>query len=79
MIHTIFFSSDFNVTEYVQTRTFDINDLEVELDPITIVDDIHPESDETFFISVMKGDQAEHLNIFPIIHPAVMTIIDNNG
>ena len=70
---------DFNVSEYVQERTFGISELEVELDPITIFDDNYPEPDETFFLSVMEGDGADALNIFPATDPAIMTIIDNDG
>ena len=80
IIYTLSFSwPDFNVSEYVQEHTFDINDLEVVLDPITIFNDSHPEADETFFLHVMEGDGAESLNIFPTTEPVIMTIIDNNG
>ena len=63
----------------MQERTFAISELEVELDPITIFDDNYPEPDETFFLSVMKGDGADALNIFPATDSAIMTIIDNDG
>ena len=79
LIYTMFLLPDFNVSEYVQEHTFGISELEVELDPITIFDDNYPEPDETFFLSVIEGDGADALNIFPATDPAIMTIIDNDG
>ena len=76
---TFFLLSDFMVTNDVQEHTIGITELEVELDPITIVDDSFPEDNETFFLYLMKGDGGEFQNIFPEREPARMTIIDKNG
>ena len=76
---TFYFLSDFWVTNAVQEHTIGISELEVELDPITIVDDNFPEANETFFLYLMKGDEGEFQNIFPTTVPAMMTIIDKNG
>ena len=76
---TFFLSSDFIVPNNVQAYTIGITELEVELDPITIIDDNFPEDNETFFLYLMKGDGGEFQNIFPTTIPAMMTIIDKNG
>ena len=76
---TFFLSSDFIVPNNVQEHTIGITELEVELDPITIIDDSFPEDNETFFLYLMKGDGGEFQNIFPTTAPAMMTIIDKKG
>lgn len=76
---TSFLLLDFMVTNDVQEHTIGIPELEVELDPITIIDDGFPEDNETFFLYLMKGDGGEFQNIFPTTVPAMMTIIDKNG
>ena len=67
------------VTENIQEHTIGITELEVELDPITIIDDNFPEANETFFLYLMKGEGGEFQNVFPTTVPAMMTIIDKDG
>ena len=78
-MYVVFLLSDFMVTNDVQEHTIGITELEVELYPITIIDDSFPEDNETFFLHLMKGDGGEFQNIFPTTIPAMMTIIDKNG
>ena len=51
----------------------------MELDPIMINEDDFPEGNETFFLSLMKGEKTETLNIFPSTSPATVVIQDNDG
>ena len=78
---TITFSllSDFIVSNDTQEYTLGINEMEVELDPITIIDDGFPEANETFSLHLMEGQGGEFQNVFTDNTPSIVTIIDENG
>ena len=57
----------------------DMNDIEVLLDPITIVNDMIPETNEEFTLSLMMDPEADTLNVSPLNSIVTMTIIDNDG
>ena len=82
-VTTITFSllSDFIVTNNTQVLeyTLGINETEVELDPITIIDDGFPEDNETFSLHLMEGEGGEFQNVFTDNTPSIVTIIDENG
>ena len=56
-----------------------MNDIEVLLDPITIVNDMIPETNEEFTLSLMMGPEADTLNFSPLNSIVTMTIIDDDG
>ena len=74
-----FLLSDFNVTSDTQEYTLGIDETEVELDPITIIDDGFPEDNETFSLHLMEGEGGEFQNVFTDNTPSIVTIIDENG
>ena len=44
-----------------------------------IIDDDFPEGNETFSLSLMKGEGTDTLNIFPSTSPVTVVIHDNDG
>ena len=70
---------DFRADNYEKTYWIRINETEVEIDPITIINDVIPETDEVFSISLEKGMESDTLNIFPSTSPKEITIEDNDG
>ena len=70
---------DFVLQSYIQAKVIHINETEVALDPIMIIDDDFPEGNETFLLSLMKGEGTDTLNIFPSTSPATVVIHDNDG
>ena len=78
---SIYFFTDVDIDAdtYVQNYTILINETEIFLSAITIVDDMIPETDEEFTLSLMKGEDTEDLNVFPSTSVVRMTILDDDG
>ena len=70
---------DINADTYVQNYTIPINEREIVLSAIEIVDDMFPETDEEFTLSLRKGEGTEDLNVFPSTSVVIMTILDDDG
>ena len=70
---------DFVTASYRRSYTILINETVAVIDPIDIVNDTVPETDEMFSISLEKGSEAEFLNIFPTQTPIYITIEDDDG
>ena len=62
-----------------ETYTIARNEREVLLDPIIIVNDSIPETNEEFTLSLVKGAEADTLNDFPLNSTVTLTIIDDDG
>ena len=70
---------DFSSASYSRSYVIGINETVVFIDPIQILDDSVPETNEMFSISLEKGVEAEFLNIFPTTTPIEITIEDDDG
>lgn len=70
---------DINAATYVQNYTIPINETAIVLSTIEIVNDMIPETDEVFTLSLMKGEGTEDLNVFPSTSVVRMTILDDDG
>lgn len=79
LLFLFFKDGDFLVANSVHISIIKIEENAVNIDPITIIDDDLPEGIETFFLSLMKGDDSDTLNIFPSRSNATVIIIDNDG
>ena len=71
--------ADINADTYVQNYTILISEPKIVLSPIEIVDDMIPETDEEFTLSLMKGEDTADLNVFPSTSVVRMTIRDDDG
>ena len=78
MLIDIFFHAgeDF-VASNMKTYMIPISDMGVQIDPITVLNDLVPETDEVFSISL--GGNPITLNVFPSTVPTEVTIEDDDG
>jgi hypothetical protein len=75
---TVIEGEDFSSASYSRSYVIGINETVVFIDPIQILDDSVPETNEMFSISLEKGVEAEFLNIFPTTTPIEITIEDDD-